>query len=117
MSDGNGGPWWRPARLDDVHATPDRVLTLFRYYRLGQLARDQFEWWRASDTGRPELSHLYAVTLAGPPESAARCGKPAPAGAAERTGGEGPCPFCYRIENPHSGPGQVGTLRITADQE
>lgn len=114
MSDGSGGPWWRPARLDDLYATPDRVLTLFRYYRMGQIARERpYDWWRATGTGRPEFDHQYPVTFAGLPDAPARCGQQPPAGDAERTDGQVPCPRCYAVDNPHAPP-PAGVMRFVA---
>lgn len=33
--DGMGGIWWKPARLDDIHALPPRVMRLLMAYRAG----------------------------------------------------------------------------------
>ena len=37
--DASGSPLWRPARLDDIHDLPDRVLRLYLSYRAGQAGR------------------------------------------------------------------------------
>jgi hypothetical protein len=118
MSDGQGGTWWRPSRLDDVYALPDSVLTMFRYYRMGQLARENpFDWWRATDTGKPEFAHQFPASFTGVPESPARCGAAAPQGAVERTGGAHPCPRCHAIAEPRESSGAPGSMRFVAEME
>lgn len=116
MSDGQGSTWWRPSRLDDIHATPDRVLTLFRHYRMGQIAREHpFDWWRPA--GTREFAHLYPASFEGVPVLPARCNQPVPEGDMERTGGQHQCPRCHAIAEPRSREAAPGTLRFVPEME
>lgn len=98
---------------------PDRVLTLYEFYRMGQAARSNpWDWQRPA--GTREMAHQYPVSFSGSPEERARCGRaPDPTVTEwERTGGKYPCSACRaQDEGGAQHTNESGRIRLVAMQE
>lgn len=123
MPDGDGGTWWRPASLDDLHAVPARVLLLMDLFRLGvSSARDPWSWWDARADGPHDphatRSHLYRAAWQEPHAVPAKCGYEPPAGAAWSSAGVQPATPCRACsgERDVEGSGVIGGIDIRTRQ-